>query len=382
MFPSDTLHGSGSCRRHSDFIQQSCHCQNGTSTGRPWKILLVTLFLKEVTPEKAIHCRTLLDITLAVIDLRRAQGLEFQGMSKRKLFRLVDETFWFNYGSPTAAVVICILNGIEIYILSRRCRKQTLKYNKQKISLILLLNLAISDFLVGFAVILIKILFYLFKHDVIAFTHTASGIYGFILFYVLRTSLLCSVLNLMVMTFDRYSIVLNPVQYYFKWHRRHIGLIIAMIWIVPVSLVSGHYYLYVVKLPEKVGLKFEEVIFPATILPTCVAFVCCYINIIQNIYKRGQIRKASMESKRYTFEREKRVTKFAGSIVLLFMVCWLPLAALGIVKATGKKIAYTFADLIFNLALYNSVGNPLIYFWFKQNVWKKIRNCKVFPNGG
>ena len=303
-------------------------------------------------------------------------------MPKRKLLRIDDETFWFNYGSPIAAIIICILNCIEMHILSKRCRKQTLKYKKQKISLILLLNLAVSDFLVGFVVILIKILFYLFKHDVIPFTDTASGIYGFMLFYVLRTSLLCSVLNLMAMTFDRYSIIRNPVKYYFKWHRRHIGLIIAMIWILPVSLVSIHYYLMVIEFSENVGLKFEKVIFPASVLPSCVAFICCYIFIIQNIYRRGQIRKALTRSKRYTFEREKRVTKFAGSIVLLFMVCWLPLAALGIVKATGENVAYTLNDLIFNLALYNSVGNPLIYFWFKQNVWKKIRHCKVRRIGG
>ena len=129
-------------------------------------------------------------------------------MSKRKLFRIDDETFWFNYGSPAAATVMCILNSIEIYILSKRCQNQTLKYNKQKISLILLLNLPVSDFLVGFAVIL----FYLLKYDVIRFTDTASAIYGFIFFFFLRISLLCSVLNLMAMTFDRYSIILNPIR--------------------------------------------------------------------------------------------------------------------------------------------------------------------------
>ena len=155
-----------------------------------------------------------------------------------------------------------------------------------------------------------------------------------------------------------------------------------MIWVLPVSLVSGHYYLYVIEFPQYISLKFEEVIFRESILPSCVAYICCYIYIIQNIYRRGRrIRKASMGSRRYKFERENRVTKFAGSTVL-FMVCWLQLAAVGIVKARGNRIAYTSGYLIFNLALYNLAGNPLIYFWFMQNIWMKVRNCKVCQTGG
>ena len=301
-------------------------------------------------------------------------------MKKRTLLRLDDETFWFKYGSTTAAGIICILNGIEICMLLKKLNKVKVKCNQQKTSLWLLFNLAVSDFLVGLTAAVIKIIFYLLTFRVIALSDTLIAVYGFLLFFVLRISLLTSVLNLMAMTIDRYLAIRHPFKSQAGWYRRHSGIINVVIWVVSVSFVSLHYYLYVIKFSHRVGLKYEETIFSAVILPASVAFSCCYICTVAAIRKKGKRILRASQSKTYmgyVFRREKRVTIFAGTVVLLFVICWLPLAILGIVRAMGYKVGIFIGDMIFSLAIYNSIGNPIIYFWFKTNIWQKIKTCKI-----
>ena len=66
--------------------------------------------------------------------------------------------FWFIYGSPAFAVIICILNSIEILSLVKRLKRRNTNQINHKASSFLLLNLSVSDFCVGLIVILVKIL--------------------------------------------------------------------------------------------------------------------------------------------------------------------------------------------------------------------------------
>ena len=156
-------------------------------------------------------------------------------------------------------------------------KKSKGKFDYHKTSLLLLLNRAISDFLAGLTNILIKIIFYLLSYRLIGFTDTLIAVYGSLIFFFSRISLLTSVLNLMAMTYERYMVIRNPLASGTKWYELHIRLVNVFIWVTSISFVSLHYYLYVFKLSESDGLKYEFTIFSAVILPVSVAFCCCYL---------------------------------------------------------------------------------------------------------
>ena len=298
-------------------------------------------------------------------------------MDKRKLLRLDDQSFWFKYGSTMAGVVIVIFTSIEIYALMKKRSKGNFRFHYQKTSLLLLLNLTVSDFFVGLTILVVKILFYWLKYHVIALTKPLMIVYGFLIFFFFRFSLLTSVLNMMAMTVDRYMVIRDPIKSDTGWYRWHGGLINVFIWVISISFVSLHYYLYVFKFSQSQGLRYEETIFSAVILPAAVAFCWIYIGITRSIKKKGrQILRASKNKQYmgYVFQREKRATKFAATVVIFFLICWFPLAVVGIVKAAGCKISVFVGDLIFSLAIYNSVGNPVIYFMFTKKISAKVRN--------
>ena len=182
------------------------------------------------------------------------------------------------------------------------------------------------------------------------------------------------------MTTDRYMVIRDPLKCVIGWYRRHNVLVNIVIWVVSITFVTLHYHLYAIEFSQNVSLKYEETIFSVVVLPASVAFCCCYVSIVRTLKRKGrEILRASRNKAYmgYAFEREKRVTEFAGTVVLFFIACWLPLAILGIVKATGYRVGDFVADFIFSLAIYNLTENAMIYFLFKENIWQKIKKLVV-----
>ena len=300
--------------------------------------------------------------------------------------------FWFHYGSPALALIVCILNGIEIFALFRRCRMKNLNRSRHKASLLLLLNLSISDFSVGLTVIMIKVLWNLIDHKVISYTKVTKIVYDILLILFLRLSLLTSIFNLLAMTFDRVFSIRNPLQYHYRIRRKHITSVIIIIWALSASLIVGYYYLAMHQLSDRGSRRYRGTIFPATILPAITSFCYCYIVIFKAIRIQG--RSLRVNSRREDFEdsrtnsyrlhvirRELKVARLSGFVVLMFIICWFPLAVLGIVNALGYIMSNKISNPIYILAFLNSALNPLIYFGYKKELCRQsklfIRNlCK------
>ena len=81
----------------------------------------------------------------------------------------------------------------------------------------------------------------------------------------------------------------------------------------------------------------------------------------------------------YMQRREMKVYKFVGTVVCVFMLCWLPIAVCGVVLLLEPVKVFTM-NFVFTLAFANSVIDPIVYFFFNDKVVGKLRRlmCKFW----
>ena len=299
-------------------------------------------------------------------------------------------TLWFYYGSPTLAVIICILNSIQIILLFKRFKCKRSNRSRQKASLLFLLSLTVSGSSVGLTMILVKILAYLIDYNVISNKSSIANLYNILLFIFLRFSLIISVFNLLALTADRLLAVRNPFRYTML-HTRNVITAILVIWILSIGIVTGYYYFSVQFFSSQIDLRYSLLTFPITIIPAAVAMSVCYIFVFREIrIQRKQFRGGTERGKlegsttisfqMHLVKRESKVARFVACAVLTFILCWLSLAILGIIKASGAIYSDAVSDPIFVLAFCNSAANPLIYFGFKRQLCNRCKGlkCEVF----
>ena len=276
----------------------------------------------------------------------------------------------FAYGSPVVAALACILNFPQMIILIKRYRRiSKARYGRRTVPVVLLTSLAASDFLVGLTVILIKVFGNLIIDGSIPVNTTSKKVYKVLNFLFLRLSLLTSVLSLLALTLDRFFAIGRPIAYRTRIRTRHGIIAVLVTWLSSSLIIGIHYYLLVFGKIEE--LKYRLLIFPITIIPACVAFAVLYIMMIRSISIQSQetmrmSANKTMPFQRYILERELKVSRFAATVVCVFMICWLPLAVTGLVAICGVQINESFTNLVFFLAFLNSIIDPIIYFAFKE----------------
>ena len=196
--------------------------------------------------------------------------------------------FWYLNGSTALAVIICTLNSIEFCLLIKRLKKGNADLNKHRVSLLLLLNLAISDFCVGLAVILVKILTYLAKYYV---TNDRSAsvpkfVYIFLLAIYLRFSMMVSIFNSLALTIDRFLSLRNPFRHMVV-QAKHMVITIAAIWVLSIGAVTGFYYFSKHMLSLRICSQYCLTKFPFMVIPAVTVFSSCYIFIFKPIQVQG-----------------------------------------------------------------------------------------------
>lgn len=276
----------------------------------------------------------------------------------------------FSYGSPVIATLACLLNLPEIFLLIARYRKITKSpCERRTVPVILLASLSVSDFLVGLTVILVKILRFFLVKDIIPTTYTSVRLYKVLNFLFLRLSLLTSIFSLLALTLDRFLAIAKPLIYRSRIQAKHGFAAVISTWTCSSAIIGIHYYLSIFNDIEE--LKYRLLIFPITIIPACITFSFLYLMILRRIHIHGQNTRQNIaldaeHYSRYILEREMKVSRFAAMVVLLFVICWLPLAITGVVSTVGVHVEPSLPNLMFLFAFVNSTLNPLIYFAFKE----------------
>ena len=259
------------------------------------------------------------------------------------------------------AMMIVLLNTIEIVLILRCKRKKT--FDK------LLLSLAISDLMVGFAVATFKIV------DVTTY-NTIPWLVGENFAGIFKFSINFSITNLFMITADRLLAVRFPIKHRILLTERRVNAMIAVIWLVS-FVTSALFFLLQFKWKKE---RLSLLITSGILLLLGATMLAVYINIFYWISKRkvngtvvnGQDgvavkRGLAMVIKGpYVTERAVFIT---GCIVTIsFIICTYPLAFDYLLYQSVARISTPSRFMI----LSNSLLNPFIYF-FKSYLTPKRR---------
>lgn len=294
-------------------------------------------------------------------------------------------------------------NSLVVFLITtRRCLQVNPNYY--------ILSLAMADLLLGLTLPTFSILC----------SHVMSCDWlAFFKFFNLFAEI--SVVNLCLMTCDRYLAINYPLWYITKMTKRHLIISIAFAWIFPaIYAMLPFFWMYdknLARVKEINKIYYPTSLFIFEVLPV-VTMPLVYIRIFTVVRKHS--RQVSKQREQVSYNREariengneksKRVTAFEekpprgtsndnetkkdnkkhqslleregssstlvlGVVILLFVLCWS--YDIYVTLCTRVHLCTVRShneEGIVNLLIYlNSTANPFVYFLFKKDVRRELK---------
>ena len=280
-----------------------------------------------------------------------------------------QELMWV-FISPTLAVFIVIVNLVQIYSI--------IKSNRRKLSIpfIFMVNLSISDLSVGLTEILIKTIYWTIYTRKIS-SQAILDIFNYLLFVFLRMSLMMSVFNLIAITFDRLYCVIKPIHYR-QMNRRKAFYVCISLWIISIISTSSYYYGLSSLKDAYTMWRIDLLFFPLTTFPTLPFLSFVYIFIWFHVKKQNKNLQAENSDNSFVRRKkqEHRLFVLACTVVVFFILCWFPISIYSLLKLFKFDMRYDYDNILFVIAMSNSLLNPLVYFHFIRNkIWRILRRA-------
>lgn len=268
-------------------------------------------------------------------------------------------------------VAIIVGNSFVIWLVVRRKSLHT-------VTNMLLVSLAISDLMVGIAVIPSFVACFHVKCDGVL----AKMVYDYFLFV--------SVANLCAITVDRYTAVMHPLRYPNKMTPLAAIRIIAIAWIIPAILsilpVSWTYSstsLDNQELANKVFYTIQVIFF---VLTPCCLMLWAYFKIFKEAIKQARrihsetgYGSESVNGGRSLSPSEARnAIKVFGTVVAFFVFCWSISAYRTFVIYFKLKDVHPDVTMVSRvLIVFNSAVNPVFYSLWKKDVRREVERLFV-----
>ncbi|XP_062843273.1 neuromedin-U receptor 2 [Trichomycterus rosablanca] len=212
--------------------------------------------------------------------------------------------------------------------------------------------------------------------------------------FLFETVCFASVLNVMVLSIERYVAVVHPLKTRYAITNKHAQRVIGWVWVVslicaiPNTSLHGLHYFY---LPEKVpesatcNLLKPQWIYNLVIQVTTVLFYFVPMAVISVLYlvigvrlSRDERQQGRILGKKYSTDsnykiqaesaRRRQVTKMLAVVVLVFAICWAPfhidrLLWSFITKWTDHmRSVFEYVHILSGVLFYlSSAINPIIY---------------------
>lgn len=263
-------------------------------------------------------------------------------------------------------VAIIIGNLFVIWLVVRKKSLHT-------VTNMLLVSLAISDLMVGIAVVPSFVACFHVKCDAVL----AKMVYDYFLFV--------SVANLCAITVDRYTAVMHPLRYPNKMTPLAVMRIIALSWIIPAILsilpVSWTYSNTSKDNQEVANKVFYTVQVLFLIFTPCCLMLYAYFKIFKEALKQARrihsetgYGSESINGGRTLSPSEARnAIKVFGTVVAFFVFCWSISAYRTFViyfSLTQVNQDVTLASRV--LLVLNSAVNPVFYSLWKKDVRREV----------
>jgi len=302
---------------------------------------------------------------------------EIQRMSTVNYYNLI---IW-NFVSPVIGTLAFITNVIQIVVLVKTRKVAS------SIPMIFILNISISDAMVGLVEIFIKLFHYIGKkHPELHNEQDFSIAYSVFLFILLRISLLMSVLNLISITVDRIRCVVKPIHYRQTNPNKAVYLCLFL-WCFSIVLLTSYYLLLKNYTNPHTNWRMELAVFPIITLPAAVFLVIAYSYVWYAFRKQNKRLKKKERFNHGTSMRvvvsapiyakrkkqEKKLMWLTFTVVFLYLLCWLPISIHSLLKVCLVKVP-PIENVVFVIAISNSLLDPIMYFHFiRDSVTRKLR---------
>ncbi|XP_071947941.1 D(1) dopamine receptor-like [Antedon mediterranea] len=245
------------------------------------------------------------------------------------------------------------------------------RHLRKRITNHFIVSLAFSDVLVALLVMSFNVVY------------TTAGYWPFGRFCDIHTALdimmsTASILNLFVISLDRYWAIMMPFQYQSKMTKRKSRIMIMTAWVVSALLSFVPVLTEIHREPGDLGLLDCDI--PKcdfalnryySVISSCISFyipsaimVGLYLRIYLEAQKQErQIRLQTKLSRHQKHARgERRAAKTLGTIMGAFVCCWLPFFVVNCIKPfCSDCVGPTTYYVVVWLGWINSSLNPLIY---------------------
>ncbi|XP_021346825.1 allatostatin-A receptor-like [Mizuhopecten yessoensis] len=254
---------------------------------------------------------------------------------------------------------------------------------------ILVVNLAVADLsFIVFLVIGTVTVIYAFP------SWAFANIWCKAMFYISHVNVSASVITLVLISVDRYLVVVYPIESRTIINKRNAYICVCLSWIIslpiniPVIFEYSQVGTYAISKCVDINIFYGNYVaalrFHACLFVFCFAIpltVMCtlYVNVIKTLVcgvrPRGGQNTKSMRMK-------KRVTRMLLIVTVIFAVCCLPIHVYRLLMASGNDspTRHTYMVMLSHLLItINSCANPIVYAFLSTNFRRSFRRtvlCK------
>lgn len=186
-------------------------------------------------------------------------------------------------------------------------------------------------------------------------------------------SMLASISNLAVLTVDRYIAIVTPMQYQLKANFKRASILLCLIWVISLGLgiPSG-----IIQSVQRIT-KYYTLALVVIIVPIYIRIYLIARRQERVIARQAEHIEKDSKKKR---DRENIAAKTIGSVLAVFIFCWLPLIVIPMIfrYSAANRVVMRALKWAQTVALCSSAVNPVIYSlktqMFKQEVKKLLRS--------
>lgn len=296
-------------------------------------------------------------------------------------FNYVNVLF-FLYISTISVLTVC---GNPLVIISITVFKQLHTPTN-----LLILSLAVSDFLVGICVMPVESVrsinscFYMRK------SHCR-------IFHIIMSILVSvSLINIILVAFDRYFAVCDPLLYMSKMTMRKTLICISLGWTVSIFYnfvsvnfgnlnLTGTTVICFRECAVAVSNAWGSADLIVSFIAPCIVILILYVRILTVALRQAKSiskfakKRVSQKNLKSSRKSEVKATKTLSTIVFVYFICWIPWY-IGMLNIKQLQKSSVSVSALLCLFYANSCINPFIYAisypWFKRSV-KLIVRLKI-----